>query len=76
MGRQSLFSGYTSAIVEYHEMLINPTSQPVVASAAAVVIALGLASIVFFSTVFIVVALLIRNRWDDMAGPHDGRKTR
>jgi hypothetical protein len=57
-------------------MLVNPTSQSVLASAAAVVIALGLASIVFFSTVFIVVALLIRNRWDDMAGPRDGRKTR
>ncbi|MGH2485026.1 MAG: hypothetical protein ACRDHE_03340 [Ktedonobacterales bacterium] len=57
-------------------MFVNPASQPVLASAAAAIIALGLGSIVFFSTVFIVVALMIRSRWDDMAGPRDRRKTR
>jgi hypothetical protein len=52
-------------------MLEQPlTWDNTIASAAGVIIALGLGSIVFFSTVFIVVALLIRHRWDDMGRPH------
>ncbi|HEX6817087.1 MAG TPA: hypothetical protein VF120_01835 [Ktedonobacterales bacterium] len=55
---------------------VQPIAGLVVASAGAVIIALGLSSIVFFSTVLIVVALLMRKRWDDMAPPKDRDRLR
>lgn len=55
---------------------VQPIAGLVVASAGAVIIALGLSSIVFFSTVLIVVALLMRKRWDDMAPPKDRDRVR
>lgn len=63
--------GYTLASFAYHEMAYHLMYQIVFMSAGAVIIALGLGSIVFFSTVFIVIALLIRNRWDDMGKSDD-----
>ena len=47
-----------------------------IASAGAVIVALGLSSIVFFSTVLIVVALLMRKRWDEMEPPKDRGRSR
>lgn len=61
---------------EYHVFTVQPIAGLVVASAGAVIIALGLSSIVFFSTVLIVVALLMRKRWDDMAPPKDRDRLR
>ena len=54
------------------EALVRSTAT---GSAAGVIIALGLGSIVFFSTIFIVIALLIRGRWDEM-GQDDRERSR
>ena len=57
-------------------MLLFGLMRLVALSAGGVIIALGLGSIVFFSTVLIVVALLMRKRWDDMAPPKDRDRLR
>jgi len=45
------------------------------AGTASLIIAIGLASIVFLCTAFIVAALMIRSRWDDIARRRDGKSS-
>jgi hypothetical protein len=48
---------------------------PLVAD-AAVFVGLALASIIFLSTILLVVALSLRSRWEHMADDEEGRKRR
>lgn len=55
-------------------MLLFGLMRLVALSAGGVIIALGLGSIVFFSTILIVVALFMRKRWESMAPPRDRQR--
>jgi len=46
----------------------------VLGSAAAVLVVLALGSIVFLSTLLLVVALMLRKRWDDIGDSHTRRR--
>ena len=59
---------------EFCDMFQLAAMALVLGSAAAVLVVLALGSIVFLSTLLLVVALMLRKRWDDIGDSHTRRR--